>query len=64
MFQRPENNHLSLQQKASIDALHHQNIPKNEIAFHMDCHITTIRKWIRRHETTQDVHRQGGSRRK
>jgi transposase len=61
MFQLPAGGHLSLQQKSAIITLHERNVPKNDIALQMECHITTVRKWIRRYEETLDVHRKGGS---
>jgi len=54
MFQLPAGGHLSL-------TLHQMNIPENDIALQMHCHITTARKWIRRYEETLDVHRKVGS---
>ncbi len=63
MFQLPVGGHLSSKQKSAIITLHERNILKNDIALQMHCHVTTVRKWIRRYKETLDVHRKGGPRR-
>jgi transposase len=61
MFHLLAGGHFSLQQKSAIITLYERNIPKNDIGLQMHCHITTVRKWIRRYKETMDVHRKGGS---
>jgi transposase len=61
MFQRPANNHLSVQQKGAIIALHQRNAPAVRIARDIGCHRNTVTKWINRYLNTFDVNRQIGS---
>ena len=60
MFQRPANNHLSVQQKGAIIALHQRNAPAVRIARDIGCHRNTVTKWINRYLNTFDVNRQIG----
>ncbi len=55
MFQRPAGGNLSLEQKASIIALHHRNVPTREIALEIGCHRNTVLKWTTNFRQNFDV---------
>lgn len=61
MFLRDQRRQLSLQERGAIIALHNQNVSTSEIADQIDCHRTTVSRWIKRHVETLDVNRKVGS---
>lgn len=60
MFLR-ERGQLTLQERGALIALHQEEVSVREIADRLECHPTTVKRWIKRYEDTLDVNRRFGS---